>query len=281
MPVDELTLAPDFRVLVPNRAENVSLVRQLLAGVADGVGLEEAVLDDIRTAVSEACNNVVLHAYDGGEGPLEVDVRIDDGELRVSVRDQGEGIQPRPIDSSVEVQGVGLSLITALTDRVEFLGGAGEGTEVRMAFASAVDRSQFPDEDDDSLAARSTPNADVAVSVCEGPLSGPVLSSLVAGMAARAGLSVERVTEAQMLSDTIAAHAYALIVGRHVHMTVSLDDGALAISIGTLRPDGARELVGASSVPGLGEGPLLEKLATDINVEAEDEGERLSLSLTA
>jgi anti-sigma regulatory factor (Ser/Thr protein kinase) len=257
-------------------------VRQLLAGVADGVGLDEPVLDDVRTAVSEACNNVVLHAYAGDEGPLEVDVRIEEGEVRVSVRDQGEGIQPRPIDTTVEVQGVGLSLITALTDRVEFLGGSGEGTEVRMAFASPVDREMFPDGDNDRpYPPLSGEPGDVQVSVCEGPLSGPVLSSLVAGMAARAGLSVERVTEAQLLSDTISAHAYRLILGRHVNVSISLDDGRLSMSIGTLRPDGARELVGASALPGLGDGPLLERLAADISIEPEADGERLSLSLPA
>jgi hypothetical protein len=231
--------------------------------------------------VSEACNNVVLHAYDGGEGPLEVDVRIEDGEVRVNVRDQGDGIQPRPIDTSVEVQGVGLSLITALADRVEFLGGAGEGTEVRMAFASPVDRAEFPDYDPDTVMARSSVSGDVSVSVCEGPLSGPVLSSLVAGMAARAGLSVERVSEAQLLSDTISAHAHELILGRHVNVAITLQDGQLEVSVGTLRPQGARELVGASSVPGLGEAPLLERLAAEISIEPEDDGERLSLSLPA
>ena len=238
-------------------------------------------LDDVRTAVSEACNNVVLHAYDGGEGPLEVDVRVGEGEIWVAVRDQGDGIQPHPIDPSAEVQGVGLSLITALTDRVEFLGGAGEGTEVRMAFASPVDRTDFPAEEGDSMAASGGAHADVSVSVCEGPLSGPVLSSLVSGMAARAGLSVERLTEAQLVSDAIAAHAYRLIRGRHVHVAITDSGGSLALSIGTLKPDGAKALVGASALPGLGEGPLLERLTGDITVDVEDGGERLSLSIPA
>ena len=64
---------PNVRLQLSNRPENVSLVRAVLAGVAEAVDLDPEQLDEIRTAVTEACNNAVLHAYAGGEGPLEVD----------------------------------------------------------------------------------------------------------------------------------------------------------------------------------------------------------------
>ena len=48
----------------------------MLAGVAEAIDLDAEQLDDIRTAVTEACNNAVLHAYEGSEGPLEVDIRL-------------------------------------------------------------------------------------------------------------------------------------------------------------------------------------------------------------
>ena len=57
-----------------NKPENVLLVREMLTGVAETVDLDGSDLNDIRTAVTEACNNVVLHAYQGDEGPLEVEV---------------------------------------------------------------------------------------------------------------------------------------------------------------------------------------------------------------
>ena len=56
-------------------------------------------------------------------------------ELEVIVSDDGVGIRPNVPEPDLEVQGLGLSLIQALTDRVEFLGGMGEGTKVRMSFA--------------------------------------------------------------------------------------------------------------------------------------------------
>ena len=119
---------------LPSRAENVAVVRQALAGAIEVLGLSESRLLDINTAVSEACNNVVVHAYEGEEGPLEVYLCVQDSEVEVIVRDQGVGIRPRAPEPGLEVQGLGLSLIQTLSDRVEFLGGISQGTEVRMAF---------------------------------------------------------------------------------------------------------------------------------------------------
>ena len=63
---------PDLRLLLSNRPQNVALVRQALGGLAGAVGLDEGLLADVKTAVSEACNNVVMHAYDEEPGPLDV-----------------------------------------------------------------------------------------------------------------------------------------------------------------------------------------------------------------
>ena len=90
-----MSAAPDMRLVLSNRPENVALVRQALSGVAASVGINEALLADMKTAVSEACNNVVLHAYAEGIGPLEVYACPDAHDVEIVVRDQGTGIQPR------------------------------------------------------------------------------------------------------------------------------------------------------------------------------------------
>ena len=66
---------------MPARPEGVAVVRQALAGMADALDFDAAVLADMKMAVSEACTNVVVHAYDDGEGLLEVDMRADDATL--------------------------------------------------------------------------------------------------------------------------------------------------------------------------------------------------------
>jgi serine/threonine-protein kinase RsbW len=90
-------------------------------------------------AVTEACTNVVVHAYEG-EGVLEVEMIADEEGLTIVVRDHGLGIHPRPAGSGAPALGLGLPLIAALSDAFELRGSAGMGTEVRMTFAYTRDR---------------------------------------------------------------------------------------------------------------------------------------------
>ena len=124
----------DFHLAVPARAENVAVVRHLLGGVADALDIAPDVLHDIRLAVSEACANVVVHAYADAvhDGMLEVELRsVGERALEIVVRDHGRGMKPRPDSPGL---GVGLPLIAALSAGLE-LGTSDEGaTEVRMTF---------------------------------------------------------------------------------------------------------------------------------------------------
>jgi anti-sigma regulatory factor (Ser/Thr protein kinase) len=95
------------------------------------MGLDPEVLDDIRLAVSEACANVVVHAYPDGEGLLVVQVFTSDDAVAVSVRDHGTGMAPRTDSPGL---GVGLPLIASLARTLELSASSGGGTEVRMAF---------------------------------------------------------------------------------------------------------------------------------------------------
>ena len=87
-------MPPNVCLSLENRPENVLIVRQVLSGVAEAAGINALELNDISTAVSEACNNVVQHAYGGGAGPMEVEIAPARPELRVIVRDHGSGILP-------------------------------------------------------------------------------------------------------------------------------------------------------------------------------------------
>jgi anti-sigma regulatory factor (Ser/Thr protein kinase) len=123
---------PDVELGVTARPENVAVVRHALSGLADALEIDEDVMADINLAVSEACANVVIHAYDGGEGPLEVAAGVDDGRLTVVVRDRGRGIAPRPDSPGL---GVGLPLMATLSDTLELREGVDRATEVWMTFS--------------------------------------------------------------------------------------------------------------------------------------------------
>src|SRR5437763_4152551 len=268
--------APDVRVVLPNRAENVAIIRQALTGIADAMRLENGLLSDIKTAVSEACNNVVLHAYAGREGPLEVYVCPGEDELDVVVRDEGQGIKPNPPEPDAGVQGVGLSLIQALTHHVEFRGASGEGTEVRMGFrADGVVNSKGGNEIDEQV---EPPDGDMVLSVAAGALAAPVLGRVPARLAARARFSGDRLADVGLGSAAIAGHAPASPVGRHIHVGVDTDVGALAVRVGPLEPGGGRRLVAASALAGMP--AVLDQLANDVDVAVDGHSEQLHLRLT-
>jgi anti-sigma regulatory factor (Ser/Thr protein kinase) len=127
--------AADVRITMPARPEGVAVVRQALAGMADALDFDEAVLADMKMAVSEACTNVVVHAYQDSDGMLEVDMAADESGLTIRVRDHGSGIQPQVNRTGdVPALGLGLPLIAALSDSFELQGSAAQGTEVRMMF---------------------------------------------------------------------------------------------------------------------------------------------------
>jgi anti-sigma regulatory factor (Ser/Thr protein kinase) len=96
------------------------------------------VLADMKMAVTEACTNVVVHAYED-EGMLEVEMIAGEDGLTIVVRDYGSGVQPRPARTEPAALGLGLPLIAALSDAFELRGSAGTGTEVRMTFSYTRD----------------------------------------------------------------------------------------------------------------------------------------------
>jgi serine/threonine-protein kinase RsbW len=136
---------PEVKLTLPARAEGVGVVRQALAGVADALVFDEVVLADMKMAVTEACTNVVVHAYgEQDDGTLEVEMLAGDVGLTIVVRDQGTGIQPHPLRRDAPALGLGLPLIAALSDAFELRGSGDSGTEVSMTFA--YERSGDPAE---------------------------------------------------------------------------------------------------------------------------------------
>jgi serine/threonine-protein kinase RsbW len=136
----EVDVTPDLELKLPARAENVAVVRHAFGGFAEALSVDEQTLADIKLAITEACTNVVIHAYDEGEdGSLEVDASIDDRHLTVVIRDEGRGIVPRPDSPGL---GLGLPLIATLAESLELGKDDDDRTEVRMTFS--LDESSAP-----------------------------------------------------------------------------------------------------------------------------------------
>ena len=82
------------RLTFPAKAEYLLLARLTLSGLARELPIEEELLADLKLAVTEACGNVVRHAYPGDEaGDVSLVVTIDDSRLLLTVEDYGAGIR--------------------------------------------------------------------------------------------------------------------------------------------------------------------------------------------
>lgn len=128
------------RLTFPAKAEYLLLARLALSGLAREVPLGDELLADLKLAVTEACGNVVRHAYSDGEGDVSVVFAIDDSRLLVTVEDHGDGIRApdSPEDEADELSGplesgMGMPIIRAIVDELAVEPGAdGRGTVVRM-----------------------------------------------------------------------------------------------------------------------------------------------------
>ena len=127
--------ASDVRLTLPARPENVAVVRHVLGAFAEALQLPDSVIEDMRLAVTEACTNVVRHAYaDGEPGPVEILIRPVADTLQVIVSDQGRGIGPSDDTSG---PGLGLPLIAALSHSLEIAPAGEAGSRLEMSFLRA------------------------------------------------------------------------------------------------------------------------------------------------
>jgi len=125
---------PDVELTLPARAENVAVVRHAIGGLGEALDLDPQTLSDVKLAVTEACTNVVVHAYDGADGPMSVAADVAPDHIVVTVLDEGRGIVPRPDSPGL---GLGLPLIATLAEALELGKDDRDRTEVRMSFRLA------------------------------------------------------------------------------------------------------------------------------------------------
>lgn len=137
---------------LPASAEYVEIVRLNLYGIASKMGFSYEEIEDMKVAVSEACNNSVLYAYSQEGGMVEVLFQVTGESLSITVRDEGESfdsvgaVGDRTLHdkdlSEVQIGGLGFYLMEALMDEVSVTNQAGKGTEVTLTKRLA--RSEEP-----------------------------------------------------------------------------------------------------------------------------------------
>jgi serine/threonine-protein kinase RsbW len=108
------------------------------------------------------------------------------------------------------------------------------------------------------------------VTVANGPLAGPVLGRVVGMLTARADCPIDRLDDALLVADAVAARAATFSPDGRVHVRVAVEIGSLELLVGPLHPDGADALVASAALPGVGN--VLERVADLLEAERDDDG---------
>jgi serine/threonine-protein kinase RsbW len=269
---DVMESSSTIRLELDSRPAGLTLVRGMLSGLGEALSLDPELLDDLKTAISEACNNVVMHAYPDSLGPLLVELEIGPGEIDVTVRDHGSGM--RHVAAADDRMGVGLAVISALAERAEFQTDPGGGTAVRMVFSApdaAIDLPPRGSSDHGDLPL----TGDVVAVVNPVSLLPGVLGRLARATAAAAHFTLDRFSDLYLIADELAAQAQLTAIGGAVGFALSAESGLLTLTLGPLAlgsADGLRS----------GEGPRasgfpLGRLVDEVTVQLDPSGEFVSV----
>ena len=266
---------PRLRLTVPAEAANVALVRHALAGLAEGVGMDRAGIADLKTVVTEACMNAVVHAYPGETGPIEVEAEPTEDALELRVIDHGVGFQPRPdVDSPGSSLRLGLSLVAALSRSFSIHGHAEGGTEVTMVLPLASpDGVPTVREESEVVAA----DAEVSITASDAELLPGVLSRAVSAFALRRDLTVDQVADAILLAESVSESSGDAFEGEELSFALVDGDGGIEMTVGPLESGGGKRLREGLRLPE--DSGSVETLADAVVVEDRPDGEYVAFRI--
>jgi serine/threonine-protein kinase RsbW len=260
--------AKGLQLCLPSKPENVAVVRHAIAGLADAIGMDEPGIADLKSVVTEACMNVVVHAYDD-VGPMEVDAIPEADGLTVVVRDYGGGIRPRAEFDRASLK-LGLPLIAALAQSFEIAGGLDQGTRITMRVALRSSDSQNGAAGEERAVC--APDA-TEMTVDSPQLLAPVLSRVLGALAARRDLTIDRLSDAVLLTDALAERAPDGFPDGRVRLALEDEETGIGLRLGPMASGGGERLLAGLDVPQVG--GSLERLADEVVVTGGEEGEYL------
>jgi serine/threonine-protein kinase RsbW/stage II sporulation protein AB (anti-sigma F factor) len=131
--VSHVEPSPQLNQTLPAVPESTPRLRRAVSRFATAAGADEATIENVNLAVSEAVTNVVVHAYadDVEPGPVRVTAALEHDSILITVSDEGRGMVPR-LDSPG--LGLGLPLISQTADTLDVHHTDSGGTELRMSF---------------------------------------------------------------------------------------------------------------------------------------------------
>jgi serine/threonine-protein kinase RsbW len=137
-----------MRLRIPAKPEYLVLGRLALTGLSRLRTIDQDDLSDLKVALTEACTNSIRHAYEKSSGSVEIEFVLEPEAITIEVQDAGKGFdmpaQFSP-DGTLDEGGLGLAIISALTDEVES-GQRRDGTGSRLRFRKRLPEPQADPE---------------------------------------------------------------------------------------------------------------------------------------
>ena len=115
------------------------------------------------------------------------------------------------------------------------------------------------------------------VGVASGPLGAPVLGRVVGMLAARADCPIDRLDDALLVADAVAAKAGSFSDDGHIRVQVVARQGSVALQVGPLLAGGAGDLLASAALPGVGN--VLERVADELEQRESEHEEYLLIRL--
>jgi serine phosphatase RsbU (regulator of sigma subunit)/anti-sigma regulatory factor (Ser/Thr protein kinase)/transposase len=139
---------------IPARESRLGEVRDFVTAICDEAGFDRRETANTKLAVDEACTNIIKHAYAGDSGEIEIRIQAEDGALRITILDHGQGfdwesVQTPDLHEYVEVGrkgGLGIFLMNRLMDGVHYESGEDVNrlVLVKSSRAAGARRFAFP-----------------------------------------------------------------------------------------------------------------------------------------
>lgn len=130
----------EMQVIFESRSSNESFARVTVAAFMTSLNPTVEEVSDVKTAVSEAVTNAIIHGYENEVHNIYIRCRTEGKTLFLEIKDEGKGIEDisqamEPLFTSkpeLERSGMGFSFMEAFMDKLEVISGPGQGTVVKM-----------------------------------------------------------------------------------------------------------------------------------------------------
>ncbi len=130
----------EMKMVIESRSANERFARIAICGFISLLDPTIDLINDIKTAVSEAVTNCIVHAYKEKIGKIYITVKIfDDGVVRIIIRDRGCGIEniekakePLYTTAGDERAGLGFAVMESFSDKLKVRSAVGKGTTVTL-----------------------------------------------------------------------------------------------------------------------------------------------------